>query len=368
MVPSRLLPVALALASVSAVPVAAQDFGRIRGNTVERAVESEVRNRVDRETRRITRCVMGDDRCIREARERGDDIEIDRSGAGVSGVVQAGGDHALITPYAGSTLREREDPGHAAYPRITGYRDGQVVTETVEGNLTRLTYDNPGGRSPLEIVRNYRQALEAQGFRTDWECGSRQACGSTARHGGGRGWNGVNGMNLGAGGNVHYVTGSMPHGQGTAWVSIGATPRQTRIHIVEGAAMQTGMVQVNAAQLAAELDRSGRVTLDGIHFDTGQDTLRPESDAALAQVGLLMRDDPALRLMVEGHTDSTGSMEVNQTLSQRRANRVREAIIARYGVAPDRLGAAGYGAGRPVADHAPEQGRALTGRVELVRK
>ena len=77
MIPSRLLPLALALASVSAAPVAAQDLGRILGNTVERAVESEVRNRVDRETRRITRCVMGDDRCIREARARGDDVEIE---------------------------------------------------------------------------------------------------------------------------------------------------------------------------------------------------------------------------------------------------------------------------------------------------
>ena len=132
--------------------------------------------------------------------------------------------------------------------------------------------------------------------------------------------------------------------------------------------MQTGMVQVNAARLAAELDRSGRVTLDGIYFDTGQDTLRPESDAALAQVGLLMRDDPGLRLMVEGHTDSTGSMEVNQTLSQRRANRVRDAIVTRYGVAPERLGAAGYGASRPVADNATEQGRAMNRRVELVRQ
>lgn len=350
---------------LSASPTSAQDLGRVLGRTIERAVESEVRSRVDREARRATRCALGDARCVREARARGDDVEIDNQAGPVPG---ARTDHALIVPYAGSTLREREDLGHSAYVRITGYRDGDVVTEDVEGNLTRLVYDNPAGRSPLEIVRNYREALVAQGFRADWECGSRQSCGSTARHGGGRGWNGVNGMNLGVGGNVHYVTGSMPHGQGVAYVSIGATPQQTRIHVVEGTAMQTGMVQVNAAQLAAELDRSGRVTLEGIYFDTGEDTLRAESDAALAQVGLLMRDDPNLRLMVEGHTDSTGSMEINRTLSQRRADRVRTAIVTRYGVAPDRLGAVGHGAARPVADNGTEQGRAMNRRVELVRQ
>lgn len=357
--------VTLGLLLVGAGPASAQDLGRLLGSTIERAVTGEVRDRVDREARRVTRCALGDSRCRREAERRGDELVIEDA------AVQAGpgqGDHRLIAPYAGSRLREREDVGFASYPRIVGFERGEVVLDTVEGELSRLTYDNPGGRSPLEIVRNYQAALAEQGFQTDWECGSRAACGSTARHGGGRGWNGVNGMNLGAGSNIHYATGRLSQGGAPVFVSIGATPQQTRIHIVEAGGMQTGPVSVDASALAGELDRTGRVTLEGVYFDTGQDTLRAESDAALQQVGLLLRDQPSLRLTIEGHTDSTGSAEVNRVLSQRRADRVREAIVARYGVAAERLGSIGYGSSRPVADNGTEQGRAMNRRVELVRR
>lgn len=346
-------------------PASAQNLGRMLGDTVERAVTGEIRSRVDREARRVARCALGDSRCRREAERRGEEVVIED---GPSQSMGMQGDHRLITPYAGSRLREREDVGYASYSRIVGFERGDITLETVEGELTRLTYDNPAGRSPLEIVRNYQRALADQGFRTEWECGSRAACGSTARHGGGRGWNGVNGMNVGVGSNVHYVTGRLTQGDVQTFVSIGASPQQTRIHIVEGTGMQTGQVSVDATALAGELDRTGRVTLEGVYFDTGQDTLRPESDAALQQVGLLMRDQPGLRLMVEGHTDSTGSAEVNRTLSQRRADRVRDAIVTRYGVAAERLGAIGYGSSRPVADNGTEQGRALNRRVELVRQ
>ncbi|MEQ7156536.1 OmpA family protein [Brevundimonas aurifodinae] len=356
---------AAALLFVVGSPASAQNLGRMLGDTVERAVTGEIRSRVDREARRITRCAMGDSRCRREAERRGDEVVVDDEPTQAMGTQ---GDHRLITPYAGSRLREREDVGYASYPRIVGFQRGDIALETVEGELTRLTYDNPAGRSPLEIVRNYQRALEDQGFRTDWECGSRAACGSTARHGGGRGWNGVNGMNLGVGSSVHYLTGRLTQGDAQTFVSIGATPQQTRVHIVEATRMQTGQVSVDATALAGELDRTGRVTLEGVYFDTGQDTLRPESDAALHQVGLLMRDQPGLRLTVEGHTDSTGSAEVNRTLSQRRADRVRDAIVTRYGVAAERLGAIGYGSSRPVADNGTEQGRALNRRVELVRQ
>ena len=63
----------------------AQDFGDSLKRTVQRAAESEVRSAADRETRRVTRCVLGDERCAREADARGEDIEyVDRSGRAVA--------------------------------------------------------------------------------------------------------------------------------------------------------------------------------------------------------------------------------------------------------------------------------------------
>jgi outer membrane protein OmpA-like peptidoglycan-associated protein len=68
--------------------------------------------------------------------------------------------------------------------------------------------------------------------------------------------------------------------------------------------------------------------------------------------------------VVEGHTDSVGSDAYNQTLSERRANAVRDVLVNQYGVGSDRVNAAGYGETRPVADNASADGRAVNRRVE----
>ncbi|NKC30160.1 OmpA family protein [Falsiroseomonas selenitidurans] len=288
--------------------------------------------------------------------------------AGGPGLAQAQADHPLVGRYQGATLRDRTDEAFTAYPRIIGFAEGAPQTETREGRLTRLAYDNPDGRSTLEILRNHLAALQARpGFRLDWQCAGRAACGSTARTPQGRGWNGVNGMNVGAGNDVRYATGQLATGTAEAFIAIGVTPRRTLVHVLEVARMEERMVAPDAATLAAELARSGRATLPGVFFDTGEDTLRPESDAALAQAAALLRSQPDLRLRVEGHTDAEGDDAFNRTLSQRRADRVRQALVERHGIAPARLTAAGLGEDRPVADNATPEGRARNRRVELVR-
>jgi outer membrane protein OmpA-like peptidoglycan-associated protein len=71
------------------------------------------------------------------------------------------------------------------------------------------------------------------------------------------------------------------------------------------------------------------------------------------------------RLLIEGHTDSQGTQENNQTLSQRRADAVRTLFVAR-GIAADRVTAKGFGLSRPVADNGTPEGRANNRRVEIV--
>ena len=69
-------------------------------------------------------------------------------------------------------------------------------------------------------------------------------------------------------------------------------------------------------------------------------------------------------LRVEGHTDNTGSAGINESLSRRRAEAVRAALIQR-GVAPGRIIAAGYGSAQPLGDNATEDGRAMNRRIEI---
>lgn len=356
-----LCPVAVAL--LLSATVSAQSLADRLKRAAQRAATSEVERKVDQETRRATRCALGDERCVREAERRGDEVEIVGSGAGGGASADPGGDHPLITPYAGSTLRERKFDAYNEYRRIVGFAQRKHRTERLEGRLTRLRYDNPGGRSTFEIERNYRDALAARGFRVDYECQRREVCGSTAD----RGWNALNGMNVGIAGDVRYFTGRLAYGDGTAYVSIAVNPHITHVHVLETAGMDTGMVGVSADALAAGLAQDGKVTLDGIFFDTGRATLKAESNAALDQAAQLMRQQTALKLLVVGHTDSTGTAAANTALSQQRAEAVRNALLAR-GIAAARLTAQGVGSSVPVAGNDTEAGRARNRRVELVKQ
>jgi outer membrane protein OmpA-like peptidoglycan-associated protein len=112
------------------------------------------------------------------------------------------------------------------------------------------------------------------------------------------------------------------------------------------------------------LRKEGRLVLYGLRFDSGSDAPRPESDATLASLAATLVEDPKLRLRIEGHTDSTNTDAYNLDLSQRRAQKVLEALVKR-GIAAARLEPKGFGRAKPVADNATAQGRALNRRVEV---
>lgn len=95
--------------------------------------------------------------------------------------------------------------------------------------------------------------------------------------------------------------------------------------------------------------------------------IRPESVPAINEVVTLLRAQPALRLLVEGHTDSSGDKTHNQALSLARAKSVVRAITAQK-IEPARLSAIGLAASKPLADNGSEDGRAKNRRVELVRR
>ena len=129
-----------------------------------------------------------------------------------------------------------------------------------------------------------------------------------------------------------------------------------------------GNIRVAAGgDLYRALAESGRVTADGIYFDTNSDRLRPESEAALGEIAGVLASHPDLRLSIQGHTDDAGDAAANQALSARRAAAVRARLAAAYGVAGGRLEARGFGAARPAAPNTREAGRQRNRRVELVR-
>lgn len=104
--------------------------------------------------------------------------------------------------------------------------------------------------------------------------------------------------------------------------------------------------------------------LNGASFPSGSAQLTPQLEQLMpVGVGILTRN-PSLVLTVEGHTDSIGSAETNQTLSEARAENARQWFIA-AGIAPERVFAVGYGETRPIADNDTEEGRAMNRRIEF---
>jgi outer membrane protein OmpA-like peptidoglycan-associated protein len=116
-----------------------------------------------------------------------------------------------------------------------------------------------------------------------------------------------------------------------------------------------------------QLDEEGKIVTHGILFDPDSYTIKGESFKTLQEIGQLFQDMPELRLSIEGHTDSDGTDEHNMTLSQNRANSVRDYLKATFGVAADRLETKGWGESKPIDTNDSPEGKANNRRVELVK-
>ena len=111
-----------------------------------------------------------------------------------------------------------------------------------------------------------------------------------------------------------------------------------------------------------------RVNFEGdILFAVNSAVLSPQSMASLDEFAQVMRQYPQTAILVQGYTDSTGSEEHNQALSQRRAQAVFNHLALRE-VEQGRMAAIGYGEGYPVADNATPEGRAQNRRVSILVK
>lgn len=105
--------------------------------------------------------------------------------------------------------------------------------------------------------------------------------------------------------------------------------------------------------------------MQNVQFETGRATLEPKSYGTLDQVAQVMREHSEYRLRMEGHTDNVGSNELNQALSQARAN-VCLQYLADKGIELTRLSAAGFGATRPISTNDTKEGREINRRVAFI--
>lgn len=114
-----------------------------------------------------------------------------------------------------------------------------------------------------------------------------------------------------------------------------------------------------------QTERGTIFTLGDALFSTNKADLKPGAQASFDRLARLMNESPNRKIVVEGHTDSTGSDEYNMTLSQQRADAVKSYLVAQ-GVAADRISSVGKGKGFPVATNDTASGRQQNRRVEVI--
>jgi OmpA-OmpF porin, OOP family len=116
---------------------------------------------------------------------------------------------------------------------------------------------------------------------------------------------------------------------------------------------------------AKKTDRGLVLTLGDVLFDTGKATLKPGAYATIERLAAALKDVPARKVMIEGHTDSVGSEDYNQQLSQNRALSVQTALLER-GVQSNQITTLGKGESTPIASNDDPGGRQQNRRVEMI--
>ena len=121
-------------------------------------------------------------------------------------------------------------------------------------------------------------------------------------------------------------------------------------------------------QIEKSLASTGKADVYDIYFSFNSDQIRAESELRIKEIADALNKHPNWKLSVDGHTDSVGSNNYNLDLSRRRAAAVKDALVKRYKIDPNRLATVGYGSTRPKDTNDTLEGRARNRRVELVRQ
>jgi outer membrane protein OmpA-like peptidoglycan-associated protein len=215
------------------------------------------------------------------------------------------------------------------------------TTEKKEGTKTTLQYvynlEEATAPSFFQIVKNFENAITKTGGKRIYYSSEGGVATFMTRSGGKDVWVVLNDFGGGKRGNFE-------------------------LNILE----MEGMKQdIAAGEMLQALNTTGSIALY-INFETGKSIIKPDSQGTIDQIGQLLKDNPGLKVSIEGHTDNVGPAAANQVLSENRAKSVMNAIVAK-GIDKARLSSKGWGQTKPVAENNGESGKAKNRRVEIVK-
>jgi OOP family OmpA-OmpF porin len=269
---------------------------------------------------------------------------------------------ALITASLATVYAQQDAEGtkdHPMFPnRMTNYVRSESTTNfdavdfnlasggskmiSKEGTKTLIRYDfnTESGQSkpsPLQILRNYEAAAKKIGGETLF-------------------------LNAGEG----LGTFKIAKNASEVWIKIETGgDGGNDFYYLTVLEIELMKQEISSNDILTALNADGHIALY-INFETGKSTIKPESQKIIDQIVELLKSNPALKIVIEGHTDNVGNSQSNQTLSENRAKAVMDAVISK-GIGKTRLLSKGWGQTKPIEDNTTEEGKAKNRRVEIVK-
>ncbi|MEM9972628.1 MAG: OmpA family protein [Pseudomonadota bacterium] len=279
-------------------------------------------------------------------------------------------------PDAARLTAADEVDGTAYRLPVAPWQTGRVEEILAEGIVRREAYVLPDtSLTPLQLIEPIRGELVEAGYSVLFECAD-AACGGfdfrfaldllpePDMH-----------VDLG---NYYYLVAEAQIEQIALVASRGATDGFLHItRIGQSAAERGAPARPSFALPLAEatpnqsieqaLDVTGGALLGDLVFQTGSSELDTGPFPSLTELAAYLNENPGSEVVLVGHTDAEGALDQNIALSQRRAEAVRQRLIAAHGIAPGRLRAEGVGYLVPRASNQTEDGRAANRRVEVIK-
>ena len=296
-------------------------------------------------------------------------------------------DHPLISRLPGSYIRfyESKDYDEFTLP-LSELRDaefGDKYKEFTEKNLrledklTQHFYVVTEKYSTLEIFRNYEQALKENNFKIITQKNKGVEEGFYFPLYDGIDFDNAPETRFGDRFNARYLAAKLSRSEGNVYISLFTArhgfhggdwpdghPAVFQV-IVEETDLQTDLISIEGVM--QDIRSKGKTAIYGIHFDVDSAKIKDESEPTIKKIAELIKENPDLKINVVGHTDSTGDLEYNIELSERRAESLVEVLANEYNIDENRLNSFGVGPLVPEATNETKDGRKQNRRVELVK-
>lgn len=290
---------------------------------------------------------------------------------------------ALELP-TGAVMTGEDNDRRGSLAIATGpFLDGMVPTRSVDGAVLRQAWRLPGtGLTTAQLMDLFRTQLSDDGWRIIFDCQEITCGGFDFRFATLVFGEPVMHVDLGdyrylaASNGESHIALLVSRSPGAGYVQVLRVGPAEEAPPVTTTSDMNGTAPVNSlpaggrgddpVAIGARMEQTGFAVLSDLVFQTGSSTLGEADFPSLTELAGYLAANPTKRVTLVGHTDAVGSLENNIALSRKRAGSVRQALIDRYGVAPEQIAADGVGFLSPVASNQTEEGREANRRVEVV--